>query len=177
MMKYMRACWHKKRNETFKKILLPKLRILWECLAANENFVAHFCAQRLKELHFLFFFFSCWPKIDPPRCPLAFCLPSPVNYFQVNIFIYTHMLGELWCLVCLCERPLQVFRRCLLPWKSPWHISFGPLQIAPCHGSWDAAVYFAYLLSTQPLDNISFATPTSHPAHTDCCQFVAEIFN
>jgi len=77
-----------------KKILLPKLRILSECLAANENFVAHFCAQRLKELHFLFFFlFLLAQNRSAPLSP-GFLFTKPSELFSSeHFYLYPHVGG------------------------------------------------------------------------------------
>lgn len=62
---------------------MRKVENAFKCLAANEDFLAHFPAQRLK----LLLFFR--PKSIRPVVPWH-CLPSAANYFQVNIFIFTY---------------------------------------------------------------------------------------
>lgn len=110
----------------------------FKCVAANEDFLAHFPAQRLK----LLLFFFAQNRSAPSSLGIVYQVQRIIFKWT---FLFLHMLS------------------CLLMWKAPagisllyvasetpWHISFWPLQLASCHhGSWDAAVYFAYLALTR----------------------------
>jgi len=128
MMKYMRACWHKKRNETFKKNTAPKIANSFGMSGCKRELCSTLLCAAFEGTSFSFFLlFLLAQNRSAPLSP-GFLFTKPSELFSSeHFYLYPHVGGTAMS--------------CLLMWKAPAGISplFVTLKIALTHFVWAIA--------------------------------------